>query len=218
MSCCQRQVLETTFDRSVAETELRSYREKGPNKTTQLLVNALNSQGVQGKTLLDIGGGIGVIQHELLHAGLRHSINVEASMAYIEATKEEAIRQGHEDRISYHHGDFVDIAPTLSLADIVTLDKVICCYDDWQTLVAQSSALARTFYGIVIPRTNLMSKLSIGLENFTLWLRHHPFRTVIHPVKAIDTLLQNTGFTQRIHQKTSIWHMKLYARNTSPDT
>lgn len=218
MGCCQYQVLETTFDRSVAEAELRTYRVKGMNKTTHLLVDALKSQGVQGKTLLDIGGGIGIIQHELLQAGLRHSINVEASMAYIEATKEEATRQGHTDRISYHHGDFVDIASTLSPTDIVTLDKVICCYDDWQTLVERSAALARTFFGIVIPRTNLTSKLSIGWENFILWLRRHPFRTFIHPVKAIDTLLKNTGFTQLVHQKTFIWHMKLYARNTSPDT
>lgn len=218
MSCCQRQILETTFDRSLAETELRNYREKGMNKTTRLLVDALQSQGVEGKTLLDIGGGIGVIQHELLQAGLRHSINVEASMAYIEATKAEATRQGHQGRISHHHGDFIDIAPTLSQTDIVTLDKVICCYDKWQPLVEQSAAMARTFYGIVIPRTNLASRLSIGWENFTLWLQHHPFRTLIHPLKAIDTLLQNAGFTRRVHHKTFVWDMRLYARDSQSDT
>jgi magnesium-protoporphyrin O-methyltransferase len=143
MNCCQRQVLETTFDRTVAETELKQYREKGMKQTTRLLVEALKTQGVQGKTLLDIGGGIGVIQHELLNSGLHHSINAEASMAYIEATKEEGTRQGHADCISHHHGDFIDLAHTFSPSDIVTLDKVICCYDDWQGLVEQSSSLAR---------------------------------------------------------------------------
>ncbi len=217
MSCCQCQVLDATFDRNLAESELKHYLEKGMKKTTRLLVDALKSQGVRGKTLLDIGGGIGAIQHELLQSGVRHSINAEASLAYIEATKEEATRQGHADRISHHHGDFVDIANTLSPADIVTLDKVICCYDDWQGLVRQSSALARTFYGIVIPRMNLMSKLYNGWENFTLWLRRQPFRTLIHPVDAIDTMLQNNGFKQHLHQNTLVWHMKVYVRDATPD-
>ncbi|MFX1577758.1 MAG: methyltransferase [Promethearchaeota archaeon] len=212
MSCCQRQVLETTFDRTIAETELKQYREKGMKRTTRLLVDALKAQGVKGKTLLDIGGGIGVIQHELFKSGLQHSINVEASLAYISATKDEATRQGHADRISHHHGDFIDLAPTFSATDIVTLDKVICCYDDWQSLVEQSSSLARTYYGIVIPRTNLLSRLSIGLENFSLWVRHHPFRTLIHPVDDIDNLLHRLGFKQLLQQNTVVWHMKVYVR------
>ena len=183
-------------------------------KTTRLLVDALKSQDVKGKTLLDIGGGIGIIQHELLKSGLRHSINAEASQAYIEVTKEEATRQGHADCITHHHGDFVDIVQHFSPVDIVTLDKVICCYDDWQTLVEHSSALARTLYGIVIPRTNLIGRLSIGMENFALWVRRHPFRTLIHPVNEIDNLLENKGFIQRLHQKTPVWHMKVYSRNS----
>ncbi|MFX1510164.1 MAG: hypothetical protein ACFFBR_07680 [Promethearchaeota archaeon] len=210
MGCCQRQVLETTFDRTVAETELKQYREKGMTPTTRLLVNALKTLGVKGKTLLDIGGGIGVIQHELLKSGLQHSINVEASMAYISATQEEGERQGHADRISHHHGDFIDLVTTISPTDIVTLDKVICCYDDWQTLVKQSASLARTHYGLVIPQTNLLSRLSIGLENFSLWMRRHSFRTFIHPVDAIDTLLHSLGFKQHLQQNTMLWHVKIY--------
>jgi magnesium-protoporphyrin O-methyltransferase len=186
--------------------------------TTHLLVDALKSKGVKGKTLLDIGGGIGVIQHELLQVGVNHSINAEASQAYIQATQQEATRQGHADRISHHHGDFVDLAHTFPQTDIVTLDKVICCYDEWQPLVAQSAALARTFYGIVIPRMNLFSRLSIGWENFTLWTRRHPFRTLIHPVNEIDTMLQNAGFKQSVHQNTLTWHIIVYTRESTPNT
>jgi magnesium-protoporphyrin O-methyltransferase len=185
--------------------------------TTRLLVDALKSQGMKGKTLLDIGGGIGVIQHELLQSGARHSINAEASQAYIQATQQEATRQGHADRIRHHHGDFVDLAHTFTPTDIVTLDKVICCYDKWQPLVEHSAALARTFYGIVIPRMNLFSHLSIGWENFSLRVRRHPFRTLIHPVDAIDAMLQNNGFTRRLHQKTLVWHMMVYVRDASAE-
>ncbi len=217
MSCCHSQILDSTFDQSVAVAELKEYREKGMNKTTRLLVDALKQQGVQGQTLLDIGGGIGVIQHELIQSGVHHSINAEASTAYIATTKEEATRQGHQNHISHHHGDFVDLAHNLPPTDIVTLDKVICCYPDWHSLVSQSASLARNLYGIVIPRTYLISKLYFGFDNLSLWTRRSPFRTFIHPVDAIDTMLQNIGFQQRIHHKTLVWHVILYTRTSSQE-
>ena len=92
-----------------------------------MLVESVKQKGVEGNSLLDVGGGIGAIQHELFKTGIARADIVEASTAYIDANKEEAERQGHADRIPYHHGDFVDIAPNLERADIVTLERVICC-------------------------------------------------------------------------------------------
>ncbi len=69
MSCAQCQGIERMFDRRAAERELRQYRAAGPGGTTRLLIDALKAEGVAGLTLLDIGGGVGAIQHELLRAG-----------------------------------------------------------------------------------------------------------------------------------------------------
>jgi len=149
MDCCQCQGIEAKFNQKTAAEQLRRYRENGPAKTTLMLTNALKDEGVDGMTLLDIGGGIGAIQHELLEAGAKTATSVEASTAYIEAAKEEAERQGQAGRMAYHCGDFVDLAPSIAPADIVTLDRVICCYHDMQKLVGQSSARAQRFYGVV---------------------------------------------------------------------
>ena len=92
MDCCQCQGIETEFNRKTAAKQLRRYRENGPAKTTLMLTNALTDEGVGGMTLLDIGGGIGAIQHELLKAGAKAATNAEASTAYIEAAKEEVER------------------------------------------------------------------------------------------------------------------------------
>jgi len=134
MVCSQCQGIEGFFDKREAGRKLRLYRKSGPSKTTSILVDAVKEKGVEGKSLLDVGGGVGAIQHELLRAGAERADSVEASTAYIDANREEAARQGHADRITYHHGDFVDIAPTLERADIVTLERVICCYPDVETL------------------------------------------------------------------------------------
>ena len=133
MGCCQS--IETHFNKKTVAKELKRYREKGPLKVTRVLIEALKAEGIEGMTLLDIGGGVGSIQHELLKAGVSNIINVEASKAYIEAAKEEAERQGHADQVSHHHGNFIDLAPDIPQVDIVTLDRVICCYHDMQALV-----------------------------------------------------------------------------------
>ena len=79
-------------------TRINSYRRRGPRKGTGMLIEALGAEGIKGMTLLDIGGGIGAIQHELLSAGVSSATNVEASLAYMGAAKEEAQRRGHGDQ------------------------------------------------------------------------------------------------------------------------
>src|SRR5947199_213845 len=83
--------------------------------------------------------------------GASGATDVDASAAYLAAAREEAARQGHAERVAYHHGNFVDLAATLPPADIVTLDRVICCYHDMPALVERSSAKAARLYGLVYP-------------------------------------------------------------------
>jgi hypothetical protein len=47
------------YDEKRATSELRKYRERGPIPSTRALIEALKAEGVEGATLLDIGGGIG---------------------------------------------------------------------------------------------------------------------------------------------------------------
>ena len=109
------------------------------------------STDYRGATLLDIGGGVGVAQLDLLSAGLRSATDVDASSAYLDVAREEAQRRGYSERVSYRHGDLVALAPEIEPADIVTLDRVICCYHDMPALVRASAAKARRLYGLVYP-------------------------------------------------------------------
>jgi magnesium-protoporphyrin O-methyltransferase len=210
MNCCRS--YEACFDQATARQELRDYRRKGPGKTTRSLVEALKQKGIEALTLLDIGGGVGVIQHELLQAGAGHSTHVDASTAYLEASKEEAERLGHSDRSSYHHGDFVALAPQLEPADIVTLDRVICCYHDMPALVGLSAAKARKLYGLVFPRDTWWIKLGVPFINVLLRLRREPFRIFAHPTEAVDAVVRDQGLALRLHRKFFIWQVMVYQR------
>jgi hypothetical protein len=64
------------YDARLAASDLKRYREKGPRPWTRTLIESLKADGVEGATLLDIGGGVGVIHHELLAAGVASAMCV----------------------------------------------------------------------------------------------------------------------------------------------
>ena len=212
MSCCQCQGIQTLFGDRVARKDLKRYRKKGPLDTTRMLLDALQAQGVAGCTLLDIGGGVGAISNELLDAGVDRATVVDASPAYLEAAKREAERQGHRDRITYRQGDFVEVAPKIEPADIVTLDRVICCYDDMSALVGASAARARRMYGVVYPRDTWLGRAGASLLNLGCWAWRNPFRVFIHPPEEVERAISEQGLERRFHRTTPVWQVVVYAR------
>ena len=125
MKSCQCEGIEREFNAEDAETELAAYREQGPSQTTQYLIDALTEQGVEGHTLLDIGGGVGAIQHSLLSGGASTTIAVEASEAFARAAENQARELGWGEQVEVRHGDFVELAETVPRQDIVNLDFLI---------------------------------------------------------------------------------------------
>ena len=212
MNCCQCQGIEKVFDSQMAASDLKSYRQKGPARTTNFLLTALKKAGVNGLTLLDVGGGVGIIQHELLPAGVVKAVHIDASTAYLNAAQEEAKRRGHFDSITYYHGNFVELAEGLEKADIVTLDRVICCYHDMPSLVNAAAAKAHQYIGLVFPRDTWWLKVASRLPNFGLWLFRNPFRIFVHATDAVEGILHQHGFQCQLHKRTFLWQTMLYKR------
>ena len=213
MNCCsQCQGIEDVFDPKEAAKDLKRYRKKGPSNATRLLLDALEAEGVKGATVLDIGGGVGAVQHGLLEAGAAAAVNVDASTAYSDAAQEEAGRRGLHDRVTYHHGNFVDIAAELKPTDIVTLDRVICCYHDVEALVGLSSARAAKLYGLIYPRDNILSRAFVGVSNMYLKLKRSKFRVFVHPNEVVDGLIRANGLERRYYRKTREWQVAVYGR------
>ncbi len=212
MHCSQCAGIEELFDRRAASAALKRYREKGPAPTTRILVEALAAEGVQDLSLLDIGGGIGAIQHELLRLGAARAVAVEASAAFHNASVAEANRRGYADSIETKHGDFVQLAERIEPADIVTLDRVICCFDNMVDLVSLSASKSRMLYGFVLPKDEWWARAFSWLANSALRLRRSQFRTFIHPTEAVDGILRAAGLERRFWRRTLIWQILVYAR------
>ena len=210
MNCCQG--IEELFSQQYVTKELARYLSKGPDKTTRMLTEAIEAEGVDGFSLLDVGGGLGAIQHELLDSGIQKVTSVEASTAYLSAARAEVQRRGLAERVTFHHGNFVDIAKDIAPADVVTLDRVICCYPDMERLVGLSAARARKLYGLVYPRDVWWTRMGIALENFFYRIRRNPYRAFIHSTKAVENVLSINGFKHRSHRQTLAWQVAVYTR------
>jgi magnesium-protoporphyrin O-methyltransferase len=211
MPSCQCEGLERET-RQWALEDLALYRKGKPAKTTRLLIDALVNRGIQALSLLDIGGGIGMIQIELLRSGATAATSVEASSAYLEVARQEAARASVEQRITYVHGDFVSLATSVPEADIVTLDRVICCYDDVNALVSLSASRARRLYGAVYPRSTWWVRLPLFFENLGYRLRRSPFRAFVHPTDLVDGLIRDAGLSPVYQHNTLLWQVVVYQR------
>jgi SAM-dependent methyltransferase len=210
MTCCSNEYFESTFNQRHATKQLKRYRRRGPNKTTRLLLDALRAAEIDGASLLDVGAGIGIVHHELLAAGARSAVHIDAAMPQMRVAREETARRGHA--VTFIDGDFVGLADGIPPADIVTLDRVICCYPDMERLVAASAAKAQRLYGAVFPRERTVLKIMAPFGNFVCRLRGNPFRGYIHPIAAIDAAVRRQGFRPRSVRDTLLWRVAVYAR------
>ncbi len=212
MGCCQCVGIENMFDEKSARRELKRYRKKGPTKTTQMMLDAIRDIGVKGLEFLDIGGGIGAIQNDLLNEGASSGTNIDASKAYIAIAKKETNKNGFSDKVKFKHGDFTTIVTDEDSADIVTLDKVICCYDEMTKLVTMSSKLARKMYAVVYPRDVWWVKLALPIMNLYPNIKGSPFRVFIHPTKKVEEIIFNNGFQRTFYKTTFAWQVAVFTR------
>ncbi len=204
------------FDAKQARKDLKAYRKKGPQGATRRLLEALRERLDVGFSLLDIGGGVGVIQHELARAGAVSVTAVDASHAYLNQLDTEAQLQGYRDRQTLVEGDFVVVADGIPAATVVTLDKVICCYPDMQRLVAASAAKAKRIYAIVVPADRAWLRLASRIANFFVsrvlgWR----FQSFVHSHQAIDAVCASQGLLPAGADPGLIWHVRIYERRES---
>ena len=212
MSCCQCQGIEALFNDRVARRELRKYNKRGATGMTVKLIQAIKRESIVSLSLMDIGGGVGAIQHELVEAGAGNIVSVDAAPAYLEASRQIADRLNYLDRVEYHQGDFVELAADLPASDIVTLDKVVCCYSDMEALVSKSAQLTRRYYGLVLPRENWLVVIIQQITNLVTSLRRVPFKMYIHSHEQISSLLRKIGFEEISTKQDIFWQANLYRR------
>lgn len=185
---------------------------RGPGVTTKLLRDGLAAAYLLDGTLLDVGTGIGALTFELLERGVTHAVGVDASRAYLASAEEEAARRGRWQSTSFIHGDFVDVAAAVPHADIVTLDRVVCCYPSHQSLLDHSLRHAGRGFAFSYPRDRWFVKLMVWTENVLRRLASKPFRTFVHPVAQMEKVIRDAQFELVSRRQTMTWSADVYRK------
>jgi magnesium-protoporphyrin O-methyltransferase len=209
-NCCE--ITDKTFGEDSAKADIKSYRKRGPAHQTKLILQAVRSLKIRNAELLDVGGGIGVIHHKLLQDVAEKATHVDASSAYLKVAKDEALRRGHSERVNFVHADFTDVAKDLPETDVVTLDRVVCCYPDFRGLLKAAAQHSRRAIALTYPREIWYLRIGIKVVNFFQNLGKDPFRIFLHPIPEMDSLLRREGFERVSLRRLFVWEMALYQR------
>ena len=213
MTCCtQYCVAEKQFDSKVAERDLQRYRLRGPDAVTRLMVAELRRWPLQGEDLLDVSSGIRVIGAELAGTGLASATLVEASPAYLDVARAQSESRYESRPTRFLLGDFATIADTLIDADVVTLDRVVCCYPDADALLQGAASRTRRLLAFSYPRDRWYMWTLTALQNFWRRLRGSPFRTFAHSPEQMQAVLETAGLVRVARQGTLEWVLDLYRR------
>ncbi len=207
--CCD---AESQFAPKVAERDLRRYRRRGADKTTRLMLAELRRLSLEGRQLLDVGGGIGVIISELADIRIASAAIVEASPAYLEVARREVGLKYGARPIQFVGGDFALIAGTLPDADVVTLDRVVCCYPDAEVLLVAAAARTRQVLAFTYPRDRWYVRTMFALGNFWLRLTGKKFRAFVHAPERMAATLEAAGLVRATRREMLVWRLDLYHR------
>lgn len=208
-TCCG---VSTHFDEKLARRDLDAYRQRGPSSSTRVLLSSIKASRLQCDSLLDVGGGVGTIAHELLEGGVHHATVVDASPSYLTAARDEMNRRDTGTRLQLIEGDFVSLAAGVQPADLVTLDKVVCCYPDMKALLEAAAAHAQRMCGLVYPRDSWWVRLAIAVENRVRRRRGSAFQGYVHSNAEIDGTLRRKGLGLRMKSRGVWWVVAVYER------
>jgi hypothetical protein len=212
MPSCHCAATDRHFTPARAQAELARYRQRGPSGTARLILESLSDLGVTPRTLLDIGAGIGVLHHELLARGVERALHLEAAAAYVVAAEQETERRGQRGRVDFRHGEFVSLAAELGSAELVALDRVVCCYPELEPMVSLSAAKAERYYALSFPHDRWYVRTHTWWQNCRRRRAGSAFRTFVHPVTRIEALVRAAGFRLLRSRRTLVWAVLVCGR------
>jgi hypothetical protein len=213
MSCCSPRGYGSIFNAKAVERDARRYRRGGLSGSAGWLRSALIAAGVRGRSVLEVGGGIGSMQIELLEAGAAHATNVEIVDSY-EPEAGRLIAEHHlQGRADRRLVDVATDAAAAPEADIVVMHRVICCYPDVEALLTAGCAHARDTLAITFPRDKPWIRAGFTVMNAWLAVRRIAFRGYVHPRSRIMEIAGTCGFDLREGTAGGVWESMILRRS-----
>ncbi|HEY8863638.1 MAG TPA: methyltransferase domain-containing protein [Candidatus Dormibacteraeota bacterium] len=213
--CCTPKGYRTIFSERSAGAEARRYRRRGLDGTSRRIFDFVKRRGVEGKTLLEVGGGIGAIEIELLKAGMARAVNVELTPTYELAAGNLLGEAGLADRVERKIMDFTEAGDEVRTADVVVMNRVICCYPDMPKLAVAAAEHAKETLVMSFPNNRWWTELGLSFGNFGFGLFRIQFRIFLHPPETILAAIEEHGFRTTFNNRGFLWQVAAFERGFS---
>lgn len=215
--CCDPKGCDQIFGPRFARHVAARYRKRGLDRASQRMVDWLKAQGIDGASILEIGGGVGEIQLELLRHGAARTTNLELSPAYDAEAAVLASDAGVGDRMTRRLGDIAVDDSVADVHDYVVMHRVVCCYPDVDRLLGAAASHARRGVVLTHPPRNVVTRVLRVLEDMWLGLLGREYRAYAHPPEVMEAVLRQYGFEPaRIHRGLPWRVLAATPRVTSP--
>ena len=204
-SCCAGEALDI-FGEKGARRELRRYLRNGLGGDDAKLMAAWAEEGgLDGATVMEVGGGIGQVQTELLRRGAADGRVVEVVSGYEGVAEELARVTEISERTSFVLADLFETPEAVEPADIVVLRRVVCCSPRGPELLGIAAGKARRTLLASYPRDRRLTRAFSRLENALFVLIRKRFRSFVHPPDDLELEAARHGLRRTRVSRGPIW-------------
>lgn len=210
--CCDPGRYEGVFGERFARRRAARYRSTGLDGTARRMVDLLVEDGVDGATVLEIGGGVGEIGLELLRHGAASATNLELSGAYEADAAALAAEAGLTGQVTRRQVDIASDPAAVAPADLVVLHRVVCCYPDAAGLLRAAAGRTRRRLVFSHPRRNPATRVAVAAGNGLLRLSGREFRGFTHPPATMRAVLADSGLRPVVAHRGAVWEVAAASR------
>lgn len=191
--CCQPDGYDATFSDRFARRMARRYRRRGLSRSARAIVSFVAERGIDGASILEIGGGVGELHVELLRRGAARATNLEISTNYEPEAARLLERTGMAARVERRLLDVAQVPDEVEPADVVVLHRVVCCYPDYERLLGAAASKTGRMLVFSHPPRNLVTRTMFAAENGMRRLKGDTFRAFVHPPAAMRRAAARSG-------------------------
>ena len=209
-SCCRAAPCEEVFSSRVAAWSLRHWRRRGHGALERRLLQEAGEP--ENLRILEIGGGLGTLQAELLRRGAREGEVIELTAAWAPYARELAEELGVADRSNFRVHDVLAEPTGTAPADVVILNRVICCSAEGVALVRRAAELTERTLLLSYPRPSPWIRAGARLQRLLFRLSGRQFRFFVHPRPEMEAAAAAAGLTRTGGRAGLLWEYANYTR------
>lgn len=209
--CCDPRGYRQVFNAAQAAKAVRAFERSGLDGTARPMIDVLRSRGLLGASVLEVGAGPGTAVVTLLESGAASAVAYDISPSHERVAGALFQGRGLSERVEWHSADFVT-ADDPRPADVVYLNRVVCCYPDMAPLVDAVATRSRRHLAMSYPRRRWIARAGVKVINGYLRLRRVPFRVFVHSPRLIAERVGAAGLTEVASGRSAVWEWKVWAR------